>query len=413
MRPVLSSFLLAAATVGSLAVPAAAQDASAPAACQRLAGDGRIGTALALSQAAWQRADTVVLTTYDAWPDALAAAPLAGFRDAPVLYTTTDRLPDGVAAELTRLGTREVVVIGGDRAVSPAVVDQLRAVVPSVVRLAGADRFETAAIVATASGLSAEAGVIVAVGEAGQAAAARAAAEDLPVLLSGPDGLHPSARSAIEALGADRVIGAGLTDAVRADLEAMALYVYGETAPTTVSRTFVAAATRVDLLAAAPYAAQRGAALTLVGRDDAPAAVAGMLAGGIGCDAVVGGTAVLSERLHAELSAPATAPAEPVVTWRTPEGTFATTGHPAEDLERIRAAIAAGGSVGIPNGAMRHGDGGFNQPHPWHMVDVELADMAMEVCDGTADFVTSEVEEFVDNVQRYCPWSALPVAITD
>ncbi|MBW3659207.1 MAG: hypothetical protein KY457_11255, partial [Actinobacteria bacterium] len=120
----------------------------------------------------------------------------------------------------------------------------------------------------------------------------------------------------------------------------------------------------------------------------------------------------LSEELHAELREPAATPAEPIVTWQTPEGTFATTGHAAEDLERIRAAIAAGGSVGIPNGALRHGDGGFNQPHPWHLVDVELADMAMEVCDGTADFVTSEVEEFVDNVGRYCPWDATPVAIS-
>lgn len=413
MRPTLPSFLLAAATAGALAAPAAAApSATTTTACTRLAGDGRIGTALALSQAAWQQADTVVLTTYDAWPDALAAAPLAGFRDAPILYTTADRLPDAVAAELTRLGTREVIVIGGDRAVSPAVVEQVGAVVPSVVRLAGEDRFETAAIVATASGVTGEAGVIVAVGEAGQAAAARAAAEDLPVLLSGPDGLHPSARTAIEALGADRVIGAGLTDAVLADLDGMQLHVYGSTAPTSTARTFVAAATRVDLLAAAPFAAELGAALTLVGSDAAAEAVDGMLAGGMACAAAVGGPAVLRDELHAQLSRPATAPAAPIVTWQTPEGTFATTGHPAADLERIRAAIAAGESVGIPNGALRYGDGGFNQPHPWHMVDVALADMAMEICDGTADFVTSEVEEFVDNVQRYCPWDARPVAIS-
>lgn len=416
MRPSLP-VALAVASIAATLLPAgavAAQQASAPepAGCVRLSGGDRIGTALALSQAGWPVADTVVLTTYSAWPDALAAAPLAGVRDAPILYTLADRLPGEVAAELDRLGTREVVVVGGERAVSSAVVDQLRSVVPSVVRLAGRDRFETAAVVATASGLSGDAGVIVAVGDDAHVAAARAAAEDLPVLLSGPDGLHPSARTALGTLAARRVIGAGLTDAVRDDLDELGLHVYGAVAPTSTARTFVAAATRVDLLAAAPYAAEVGAALTAVGRDDVPAHVDGMLAGGMGCDAVVGGTAVLADQLHAELAAPPATPAEPIVTWRTPEGTFATTGHPAADLERIRAAIAAGESVGIPNGALRHGDGGVNQPHPWHMVEIELHDITIELCDGTADFVTSEVEEYVDNVGRYCPWGAMPVAIS-
>ncbi|MFQ5880369.1 MAG: hypothetical protein ACE5IZ_09385 [Dehalococcoidia bacterium] len=42
-----------------------------------------------------------------------------------------------------------------------------------------------------------------------------------------------------------------------------------------------------------------------------------------------------------------------------------------------------------------------------------MANFAMEVCDGTPSFAGESLDEFVENVQRYCPWSAVPVDLQD
>lgn len=81
------------------------------------------------------------------------------------------------------------------------------------------------------------------------------------------------------------------------------------------------------------------------------------------------------------------------------------------DIAAVEAALAGDGYAGIPNGALAYGDGGVNAPHDWHMVDTELADITIEVCDGTASMVDEDVAYWVENVGRFCPWSATVVAI--
>lgn len=81
------------------------------------------------------------------------------------------------------------------------------------------------------------------------------------------------------------------------------------------------------------------------------------------------------------------------------------------DIAAVEAALAGDGYAGIPNGALAYGDGGVNAPHNWHMVDTELADFTIEVCDGTATMVDEDVPYWVENVGRFCPWSATVVAI--
>lgn len=99
--------------------------------------------------------------------------------------------------------------------------------------------------------------------------------------------------------------------------------------------------------------------------------------------------------------------------WETPDGRFVTVITDDAMRQQLEAALAADGRVGIPNGRLQRGDGGFNTGHDWHMVDVELADMAIEVCDGTAAMVDEDVDYWVDTVGQYCPWDARVVAITD
>ena len=42
-----------------------------------------------------------------------------------------------------------------------------------------------------------------------------------------------------------------------------------------------------------------------------------------------------------------------------------------------------------------------------------MAEFTIEVCDGRPSFVEENVDEFVDNVGRYCPWSAALVQVED
>ena len=114
----------------------------------RLAGDDRIATAIAVSRRR-DSAPAAVLARADEFADALAAAPLAAHLGAPLLLTPSDALPAAVAAELDRLGVADVVVLGGPQAIAADVVDDVEASGVAVERIAGDDRYETAAGVAS------------------------------------------------------------------------------------------------------------------------------------------------------------------------------------------------------------------------------------------------------------------------
>ncbi|MBA2758511.1 MAG: hypothetical protein H0U38_02350 [Chloroflexia bacterium] len=101
-----------------------------------------------------------------------------------------------------------------------------------------------------------------------------------------------------------------------------------------------------------------------------------------------------------------------IVTFKSADGsTFRAVLELPADIAAVEAALAGDGYAGIPNGALAYGDGGVNAPHDWHMVDTELADITIEVCDGTASMVDEDVAYWVENVGRFCPWSATVVAI--
>lgn len=81
--------------------------------------------------------------------DALAADGPAAAASAPVLLTAPTYLPTSVRAALTTLRVTRTFVLGGTSAVGTAVQQQL----PAPTRLAGVDRYDTAARVATAAAL--------------------------------------------------------------------------------------------------------------------------------------------------------------------------------------------------------------------------------------------------------------------
>lgn len=115
---------------------------------ERVAGDDRIGTSVALSAAAFDAADHAVLASAFAFSDGVVAGPLAAAVDGPMLTTDADALDERVADELTRLGVDEVTLVGGEMALGPAVAEDLERLGVEVDRLSGEFEVDTAAAVA-------------------------------------------------------------------------------------------------------------------------------------------------------------------------------------------------------------------------------------------------------------------------
>ena len=114
----------------------------------RNAGADRFGTAAAVSASAFAPSSPMAfVATGLEFADALSAG-AAGVGRGPVLLVSRDAVPEVTAAELRRLRPQTVAVVGGQAAVSDAVVTQLRGITGvNVDRIAGADRFATSAAV--------------------------------------------------------------------------------------------------------------------------------------------------------------------------------------------------------------------------------------------------------------------------
>ncbi|MDA3935474.1 MAG: cell wall-binding repeat-containing protein [Actinomycetota bacterium] len=126
-------------------VPNKLSDGSTP-----IEGTTRYATAVEASVKAFpDGADTVVIATGEAWPDALGGSALAGAVDGPMLLTNPDSLSAAVQAELTRLGAKNVYLLGGYNAISPEVEAQLEMLLDGYVwRIGGPDRYATSKAVA-------------------------------------------------------------------------------------------------------------------------------------------------------------------------------------------------------------------------------------------------------------------------
>lgn len=114
----------------------------------RAAGPTRYQTAVEASKSHFSSAKTVVLATGADFADALAASGLCGCVQGPLLLTTPDALHPDAMDEIERLGATDVIIVGGTGAVSAAVAGDLVSEGLDVQRIGGADRYETAALIA-------------------------------------------------------------------------------------------------------------------------------------------------------------------------------------------------------------------------------------------------------------------------
>lgn len=87
---------------------------------------------------------TVILTTGYDFADALSAGPLSlVYGKAPILLTKPEQLDSNVKREITRIKAEKVVVIGGEKAISPQIQKELEMMGLEVERINGAHRYQT------------------------------------------------------------------------------------------------------------------------------------------------------------------------------------------------------------------------------------------------------------------------------
>jgi len=288
-------------------------------------GQDRYETAVAISTEGYPSgAGTVFVATGLNFPDALVAAPLAEVRGGPLLLVRTDFIPTVTRREIERLRPTRIVILGGEGVVSAGVADQLAAY-GTVERLAGPDRYATAAAISQAAFPDQAPVVYLATGldfPDALSAAPLAAEAGGPVLLTRPGSLPAVTRREILRLAPQRVVvlGAG-TSVEQTVVDEVARYVpqvdtvTGGDAlavsaaasargfPTGAPVAFVATvADFPDALAAGPAAAALGAPVLLTDPTALSASTGGELQRlGAGRAVILGGPAAVGTALEDEI----------------------------------------------------------------------------------------------------------------
>ncbi|MCG8398699.1 N-acetylmuramoyl-L-alanine amidase [Bacillus atrophaeus] len=115
---------------------------------KRVGGSNRYGTAVQISKQMYSTASTAVIVGGASYADAISAAPLAYQKNAPLLYTNTKNLSSETKTRLKELKTTNVIIVGGTPAVSSNTANQIKSMGISIKRIAGSNRYDTAAKVA-------------------------------------------------------------------------------------------------------------------------------------------------------------------------------------------------------------------------------------------------------------------------
>lgn len=169
------------------------------AASNRLWGQDRYQTSVAISEEGWTNSEYVVIASGENYPDALCAAPLAKKYNAPILLTESATLNENVKKEIKRLNAKHVFIIGKYASVSQKAENEIKSLVDDIKRLGGNDRYETSVIVAkeleNINGITVTSGYGFA---DALSIASIAAQKGMPILLTGKDKLPEVVKNYIE-----------------------------------------------------------------------------------------------------------------------------------------------------------------------------------------------------------------------
>lgn len=277
----------------------------------RIAGSDRIATAIEVSKKYYKTADTVIIARGDMYPDSLTASPLAKALKAPILLTQKDELDDRVMDEIARLGVKNVIIVGGESSINSTVESLLYKYDKDheIERIAGKNRYETSAAVATK--LIEVAGnkntAIIASGENfadALTAGAFASEKSYPILLVQKSSINPSIAKVIKGNKINKTCIAGglnsVSSKVQKQLPEDTQRISGsdryETAVKIAEKLFEGKQAFVasgevfaDALVVSPIAGQQSSPILLVSRNKLPSSVTNYVTKNIKQLTVVGG----------------------------------------------------------------------------------------------------------------------------
>lgn len=114
----------------------------------RLGGTDRFDTSVKIAKYGWKNSDNVVIADAqgnNAFADAVTGTSLAYNLDCPILLTNINSTPQVVKDEIKSLGVKNIYIMGGTGVVSKSQENSFKSNGYNVTRIAGSDRFETAA----------------------------------------------------------------------------------------------------------------------------------------------------------------------------------------------------------------------------------------------------------------------------
>ena len=290
----------------------------------RTKGKDRVETAIEISKKYFGKADTVIVVDKKDFPDAMTASVLSKLLKAPILLTDTNKLDSRVAAEIERLGARDVIIVGGDSSVSEAVKKELAKFDKNEVeRIYGKDRYETSAQVARrVVGITGKLGhAVVASGEVFADALTvgpYAAREGYPILLVKSNSIPKSISDVITELGINKVTIVGGYSSVSKSLESSLPTVVERLRGNTRYETAIAIANKkfdtdkvfvangeqwMDALVIGPVGGMLDMPILLTGANSAPQSLRDYIAkSNIEKITAIGGTSMISDTVLNELS---------------------------------------------------------------------------------------------------------------
>lgn len=277
----------------------------------RVSGVDRYETAVKVSRQGWSSgAKTVVIAVGNNFPDALAGAPLADKYNAPILLVTKDSVPYSVKQELKRLKPSKAYILGGSSVISSSVEAQFKSLGITATRVAGENRYETAAKIAALVGGSQ---AIVTYGRDfpdSLAVAPVAASKSMPILLTEKNHVPEETKKALNQYSSSILVGGKgvVSDSVknqlpratrisgkdRYDTAAKVAEKYYSSSNSTVIATGESYA---DALTGSVLAAKKGSPVMLVQSNNVPSSVKSTVDKlGINQFTIIGGTSVISEK---------------------------------------------------------------------------------------------------------------------
>ena len=196
-------------------------------AVERISGQDRIDTALAIAKATYQgKVSQVILASSSNFPDALAGSVLAYKIKAPILLVGSSdedqqKIIDYMKNNMDSIGS--VYILGGTGVVTKDMEAKVAANgFKNITRLGGADRYETAVKIADELGVKEGTPVVIVSGENYPDAisiSSTAAVNQYPILMVRKDEISDTVKKEISAIKPSKIYIVGLQGAVSAEVE--------------------------------------------------------------------------------------------------------------------------------------------------------------------------------------------------